>query len=94
LKKFIKRHQHIYLTICADVFSSAFAPGVSAPQPFGLHPEVVLKLVKHVIQSGKVVSADIAEVSPRFDEDNQTAKLAAITIYAIINTIIGRFNYI
>jgi len=92
LKKYIKRHQHIYLTICADVFSSAFAPGVSAPQPFGLHPEVVLKLVKYVIQSGKVVSVDIAEVSPRFDEDNQTAKLAAITIYAVINTIIGRFN--
>jgi formiminoglutamase len=92
LKKYIKRHHHIYLSICADVFSSAFAPGVSAPQPFGLHPEVVLKLVKYVIQSGKVVSVDIAEVSPRFDEDNQTAKLAAIIIYAIINTIIGRFN--
>jgi formiminoglutamase len=67
---------------------------VSAPQPFGLHPEIVLKLVKHVIQSGKVVSVDIAEVSPRFDEDNQTAKLAAVTIYAIINTMIGRFSYV
>jgi formiminoglutamase len=89
LKKYIKRHRHIYLSICVDVFSSAFAPGVSAPQPFGLHPEVVLKLVKYVIQSGKVVSVDIAEVSPRFDEDNQTAKLAAIIIYAVINTTLG-----
>lgn len=88
LKKYIKHHKHIYLTICADVFSSAFAPGVSAPQPFGLHPEIMLKLAKYIIQSGKVISVDIAEVSPRFDEDNQTAKLAAITIYAVINTIL------
>jgi len=89
LKKFINRHEHIYLTICSDVFSSAFAPGVSAPQPFGLHPEIVLKLVKYIIQSGKVLSSDIAEVSPRFDEDNQTAKLAAITIYTMINTLLA-----
>ncbi|MHA1928492.1 MAG: arginase family protein, partial [Candidatus Thorarchaeota archaeon] len=34
--------------------------------------------------SEKVTSVDIAEVSPRFDEDNQTAKLAAIIVYAIV----------
>ncbi len=45
------------------------------------------ELIKYIIKSGKVVSIDIAEVSPRFDEDNQTAQLAAITIYAVINTL-------
>lgn len=89
LDDYIRKHDGIYLTICADVFSAAYAPGVSAPQPFGLLPETVLKLMKHVLRSGKVVSADIAEVSPRFDNDNRTAKLAAITIFAMINTILG-----
>lgn len=81
---FIDEHEHIYLTICADVISSAYAPGVSSPQPFGLLPEAALTLIKQVAESGKVASADIAEVSPRFDEDNRTAKLAAIIVYAIV----------
>ncbi|MCP4218315.1 MAG: formimidoylglutamase [bacterium] len=87
LEPFIRKNDHLYLTICADVFSSAYAPGVSAPQPFGMHPEAVLKLIKHILVSGKVISFDIAEVSPRFDDDNQTAKLAAILIFALINKL-------
>jgi len=74
-----------YVTVCADVFSSAFAPGVSAPQPFGLQPETVLRLFKHTLASGKIVGFDIAEVSPRFDNDDRTAKLAAIFVYALVN---------
>ena len=81
---FLDGHERIYLTICTDVISSAYAPGVSSPQPFGLQPETSLTLIKHVIGSGKVWSVDIAEVSPRFDEDNRTAKLAAIIVYAIV----------
>jgi len=81
---FLDEHEHIYLTICTDVFSSAYAPGVSSPQPFGLLPETALALIKQVAGSEKVTSVDIAEVSPRFDEDNQTAKLAAIIVYAIV----------
>jgi len=85
---FIDQHDHIYLTLCADVISSAYAPGVSAPQPFGLHPEIILQLIKIVVRSGKALSFDIAEVSPRFDEDNRTSKLAAIIAFAVINTVI------
>ena len=84
---FLAGNDAIYVTICADVFSSAFAPGVSAPQPFGLHPETVLRLLKHVLASGKVVSFDFAEVSPRFDSDDNTAKLAAVFVYALVNTL-------
>jgi formiminoglutamase len=84
---FLAGNDAIYVTICADVFSSAFAPGVSAPQPFGLHPETILRLLKHVLASGKVVSFDFAEVSPRFDSDDNTAKLAAVFVYALVNTL-------
>jgi len=79
----------VYLTICTDVFSSAVAPGVSAPQPFGMYPELVLKIAKFIAQSQQLVSFDIAEVSPRFDEDHQTAKLASVMIFAIINNLIN-----
>jgi formiminoglutamase len=49
---------------------------------------MVLKLLKHVIATKKVVGFDIAEVAPRFDEDNRTAKLAAIVIFAVINSLV------
>lgn len=90
LIKYISEIDFIYLTICADVFSSAYAPGVSNPQPFGLDPEIVLKLIKYIIHLNKVVSVDVAEVSPRFDQDNRTAKLMAIIIFSIINTCMNR----
>jgi len=88
LSEFIEAHDGIYLTICADVFSSAFAAGVSSPQPFGLLPETVLHLMKHVVRSGKVLSFDIAEVSPPLDPDHRTAKLAAVVVFAYVNTMI------
>lgn len=86
INEYIKRHKYIYLTVCMDVFSSAYAPGVSAPQPFGVYPETGLTLIKYILNSGRVISFDIAEVSPRFDEDNRTSKLAAIIIFALIST--------
>jgi formiminoglutamase len=87
LDDFIKHNDHIYITICADVFSSAFAPGVSATQPLGLDPEGVLKFIKYILKSNKAISFDIAEVSPRFDLDNTTANLAKVLIFAVIDTL-------
>jgi len=84
---FIKSKDYIYVTICSDVFSTAFAPGVSASQPLGLDPEGVLKFLKYILKSHKVVCFDIAEVSPRFDQDDITANLAAVLIFSVINTI-------
>lgn len=87
LDDFIKDQDHIYVTICSDVFSSAFAPGVSAPQALGLHPEKVLIFLKYILRSKKTISFDIAEVSPRFDQDNTTANLASVIIFSVINTL-------
>jgi formiminoglutamase len=87
MEKFISENDQLYVTICADVFSSAFAPGVSATQPLGLDPELALKLLKFLVRSGKVVSFDIAEVSPRFDKDNITASLAKVIVFTVVDTI-------
>ena len=76
-----------YITICTDVFSSAFAPGVSATQSLGLDPEVVLPLLKHILRTRQVRGFDICEISPRFDQDNTTANLGAVLIFAVVNTM-------
>lgn len=87
LDSFMQSIPNLYVTICADVFSSSFAPGVSAPQPLGLHPEMVLKYLKHILRTQKVVGFDIAEVSPRFDHDRATASLAKVIIFAVVDTL-------
>ena len=87
LDDFIRKQDHLYITICSDVFSSAFAPGVSAPQPLGLDPEIALILLKHILSSEKAISFDIAEVSPRFDQDNITSNLASVIIFTLVTTL-------
>jgi len=91
LNMFIEENDHIYVTICTDVFSSAYAPGVSAPQPFGIHPKSGRELIRHIAGTGKTVAFDVAEVSPRYDSGNITSKLAAILIFEVIDNL-GRFS--
>ncbi len=85
LKEVITNHQNIYLTFCMDVFSSAYAPGVSAPQPLGLTPWQVIPLLRFLAKSGKVISLDIAELSPCLDANTITAKLAAELLSDLIH---------
>lgn len=84
---FINRNEYLYLTVCSDVFSTAFAPGVSAAQPLGIDPELAIKVIKLLLRSGKVLSFDIAEISPRFDLDHTTASLARVIIFSLVNTL-------
>lgn len=81
----IDQNQIIYVSLCLDVFAAPFAPGVSAPQSLGLTPWQVLPLIRQLASSGKVVSYDIAELSPEHDDDHRTAKLAASFVYEIIH---------
>lgn len=92
LDAFLDRQSQLYVTICTDVFSSAFAPGVSATQPLGLHPERILRLFKRIFSTGKVMLFDIAEVSPRFDNDNVTSNLAATFVFAAINSLADYYD--
>lgn len=83
--RIINQNQIIYLSLCLDVFAAAYAPGVSAPQTLGLTPWQIIPFVRQLAASGKVISYDIAELSPKLDIDHRTAKLAANFIYEIIH---------
>jgi formiminoglutamase len=80
LDDFLQEKESIYLSICMDVFAESFAPGVSAPQALGLSPWQALPLLKYLMQTGKVVSVDIAELSPPLDQSGKTARLAAMLL--------------
>ncbi|OGT35605.1 MAG: formimidoylglutamase [Gammaproteobacteria bacterium RIFCSPHIGHO2_12_FULL_37_14] len=85
IDRIIDENDIIYLSLSLDVFSAAFAPGVSSIQPLGLNPWDVIPLIRQTAASGKVVSYDIVEHVPRYDIDHRTAKLAASLIYEIIH---------
>lgn len=84
INSFLEKVDVLYVTVDLDGFSSAFAPGVSAPHPFGLSPEFVLPILQYIIHSKKVISIDFAELNPKYDVDGQTAKLAAYLVYQYI----------
>ncbi|MEJ0080828.1 MAG: formimidoylglutamase [Puia sp.] len=85
LLAFIYQVDAVYLTIDMDGFSSAFAPGVSAPSPLGFSPDVATEVIRTISQSGKLVSMDIAELNPRYDLDDRTARLAAFLMHQVSN---------
>lgn len=84
---FIESVDKVYVSIDLDGFSSAYAPGVSAPSPIGFTPEIVMKALDVIIQSNKLLSVDIVELNPVYDRDDATAKLAARCLESIVRRI-------
>ncbi len=85
--QFISEVDAIYVTIDLDGFSSAYAPGVSAASPMGFSPDIVLEILKVILDSTKTVGVDIAEMNPDYDPDGQTAKLGASLIHFILDQL-------
>lgn len=82
--KFIDSVDKIYLSIDMDGFSSAYSPGVSAPSPMGFTPEIAFKIFELISKSKKIISLDVVELNPTYDQDNYTASLAARCVEYVI----------
>lgn len=84
LNKFLEENDYIYLSTCLDVFHKDIAPGVSAQAKGGIKLETFMPLLEKIIDSKKIISFDIAEMSPKYDANNKTAELAASIIFELI----------
>lgn len=87
LEDFINSVDHLYITIDMDGFSAAYSPGVSAPSSIGFCIDIVLASLKTLCATKKIVSADIVEFNPTYDQDNRTAKLVSQLAYFIIREL-------
>lgn len=77
LKDFIAAHDHVIVTMEVNAFAGAFAPGVSAPTPWGLFPQHGVEIMRLLAESGKLDGVVIAELNPQLDDANaSTARLA------------------
>jgi len=72
----------IGLSIDLDAFAQNVAPGVSAPQVFGLSPSLVSKFLSNY--RDQISQLGIYEYNPNYDRDEQTARLAALLVYKYI----------
>lgn len=87
LDDFCLKVNKIYLSIDLDGFSSAYAPGVSAPSPLGFSPELAFRIFDYLAKTGKLISMDIVELNPGFDRDNATGRLASKCIENIVRKL-------
>lgn len=88
LTKFLIDIDHLYLTIDLDVFAAGYAPGVSAPSVLGIHPDpYFFRYLNCILQSGKLRTVDVAELNPTLDQDQRTAKLAAVLIDYMVHQL-------
>jgi formiminoglutamase len=86
---FLDQVDALYLSVDLDGFSSAFAPGVSAPSPMGFDPEVAFKVFDLLGKSKKLISLDVVELNPTYDQDQATARLAARCVEYILRKNFG-----
>ncbi|WP_300328553.1 formimidoylglutamase [Fusobacterium sp.] len=84
LLKYVETVDIVYVSFCMDVFDAPYAPGVSAPTIMGLDPKKGKRILRSLMDTGKVVCVDFAEVNPQYDIDSRTAKLAGCLAYDIM----------
>ncbi len=94
IRNFMVGLDYLYVTICLDVFTAAIAPGVSAPASVGVSSEVVIRLLRKIrllsTELGvPIILSDIAELNPRNDIDQRTARLAARLVWELCECFPG-----
>jgi formiminoglutamase len=73
-----------------DAVDGSAAPGVSAPATDGLPVSLWLEAAFRAGATPAVASADVVELSPPHDQDGQTARLAALTVWQILRGVATR----
>jgi len=73
----MSRCHGVDLSLDMDVFAMCEAPGVSAPQPAGVPSRIILSLLKKILFFEKVRTFGVYELSPPYDLQDMTARLAA-----------------
>jgi formiminoglutamase len=80
------------VTFDLDAVDQAQAPGVSAPAVGGLDQDLWHHAAYHAGRCPQVTSVDVAELNPRVDVDDRTARLAALTVMAVLRGLSDRMQ--
>ena len=78
---------HYLITIDADAFDTAIAPGVLFPSPGGLTFDEITYLVRGIARKGSIVGINLFEIRPELDINSLTASTGAQLIINFIGTL-------
>jgi len=80
--------EQYYITVDLDGMDPSDAPAVAAPMPGGVTFLQARKLIRGLVQKGRVVGMDLVEVTPRHDVNNITCITAGRLIVNLIGTAV------
>jgi len=73
----------VYISFDIDVYDLPYVPCTGCPEPYGLNPFQVTKIIKSISSSATLVGIDMVEVSAR-GNDYREGALATQTLYRIL----------
>ena len=65
--------EFVYLSVDIDVLDPGFAPGTGTPEPGGMSPVDLLRIVRRIATDTRLVGVDVVEVAPAYDHADTTA---------------------
>jgi len=85
IKKFLVGCNKIYITVDMDVLDPAFAPAVQNPEPEGISMSLLLDILLEICDQ-RLVSFDIVEVTPQYDNGVTAINAAKIIFEVLLQT--------
>jgi len=82
----LAHRSRIHVSFDMDVLDPSEAPGVGTPVSGGLTYREAHLLMEMVAESGRVASAEVVEINPILDHENETARLAC----GLISSLLGK----
>ena len=80
----------IYLSVDIDVLDPGFAPGTGTPEPGGMAPVDLLRVVRQIALRTKVVGMDVVEVAPPYDHADLTVNNAHRVVWEVMAALAVR----
>jgi arginase family enzyme len=81
----------IYISFDIDVYDLSYVPCTGCPEPYGLDPFQVAKIIKSISPSALLIGMDMVEVAVRNDDYREGA-LAVQTLYRILVNLQKAFS--
>jgi agmatinase len=73
----------IYISFDIDVYDLSYVPCTGCPEPYGLDPFQVAKIIKSISPSAMLIGMDMVEVAAR-SNDHREGTLAVQTLYRML----------
>lgn len=79
----VTRNKNIYISFDIDVYDLPYVPCTGTPEPFGLDPFQILRIIKSISHSSTLVGVDLVEVGIK-NKDYREGVLATQTLLRIL----------